>query len=110
MGSTWRQAWGAAVSIFLWMPLVCSEVVEDFSHVEHCKDSLYMGTPPRGYLGGSYLRKICQRLGDQPRFVTLYDARRRMPVYSAYNLKRSDGEKSVEQPWMYEPQPVGCCT
>ncbi|CDQ84375.1 endonuclease domain-containing 1 protein [Oncorhynchus mykiss] len=79
-------------------------VVEDFNHVERCKDSLYMGTPPRGYLLGNSLKKLCQRYEDKPRFVTLYDPHKHIPVYSAYTFKKSDGEKRVDFPWMFEPQ------
>lgn len=78
-------------------------VVEDFNHAERCKESLYMGTPPRGYLGNSF-KKICQRYGDKPRYVTLYDPRKHIPIYSAYTFKKSDGEKKVDFPWMFEPQ------
>lgn len=78
-------------------------VVGDFNHVERCKDSLYMGTPPRGYLSNS-LKKICQRYEDKPRYVTLYDPRKHVPIYSAYIFKKSDGEKKVDFPWMFEPQ------
>lgn len=78
-------------------------VVRDFNHVERCKDSLYMGTPPRGYLSNSF-RKICQRYEDKPRYVTLYDPHRHIPMYSAYTFKKSDGEKKVDFPWMFEPQ------
>nr|ACI69947.1 Endonuclease domain-containing 1 protein precursor [Salmo salar] len=79
-------------------------VVEDFNHVERCKDSLYMGTPPRGYLLSNFLKKLCQRYEDKPRFVTLYDPHKHIPVYSAYTFKKSDGEKRVDFPWMFEPQ------
>ncbi|XP_062849652.1 endonuclease domain-containing 1 protein [Trichomycterus rosablanca] len=78
-------------------------VVDDFNHVDRCKDSLFRGTPPRGYLKKS-LKKICQRYEGAPRFVTLYDAQKHIPVYSAYTFKKSDGEKSVDFPWMFEPQ------
>lgn len=78
-------------------------VVGDFNHVERCKDSLFMGTPPRGYFPNAF-KKICQRYEDQPRYVTLYDARRHIPIYSAYVFKKSDGEKKVDFPWMFEPQ------
>lgn len=78
-------------------------VVEDFNHVERCKDSLYMGTPPRGYLSNSFTR-ICQRYQDKPRYVTLYDTHKHIPIYSAYTFKKSDGEKKVDFPWMFEPQ------
>ncbi|KAM9400628.1 endonuclease domain-containing 1 protein-like [Salvelinus alpinus] len=74
-------------------------VVEDFNHVERCKDSLYMGTPPRGSL-----KKIFQRYEDKPRFVTLCDPHKHIPVYSAYTFKKFDGGKRVDFPWMFEPQ------
>lgn len=95
----------AAVSMLSFVLLQGAQagVVGDFNHVERCKDSLYMGTPPRGYLGSSY-KKICQRYGDQPHYVTLYDPRRHIPIYSAYTFKKSDGEKRVDFPWMFEPQ------
>lgn len=78
-------------------------IVGDFNHVERCKGSLYMGTPPRGYLSNSY-KKICQRYEDKPHYVTLYDPRKHIPIYSAYTFKKSDGEKKVDFPWMFEPQ------
>ncbi len=78
-------------------------VVEDFNHVERCKDSLYMGTPPRGF-GSSRLKKICQRYADKPRYVTLYDSKNRIPVYSAYTFKKTEGDRRVDYPWMFEPQ------
>lgn len=82
---------------------VQARVVEEFSHVDSCKGSLFMGTPPRGFYVNS-LRKICQRYGNQPRYVTLYDPRKRIPVYSGYTFKKSDGEMRVDVPWMFEPQ------
>ncbi|XP_062870789.1 endonuclease domain-containing 1 protein-like [Trichomycterus rosablanca] len=85
------------------MESVTATVVEDFNHVERCKDSLYMGTPPRGIIT-TYLKKICQRYADKPRFVSLYDTRKRIPVYSAYTFKKTEGDSRVDFPWMYEPQ------
>ncbi|KAG5853314.1 hypothetical protein ANANG_G00071860 [Anguilla anguilla] len=66
---------------------------------------------PRGTAGrrrrrGGSLRRICQRYGDKPRYATLYDRARRLPVYSAYTFKKSDGQRRVDTPWMYEPQLV----
>lgn len=78
-------------------------VVQDFNHVERCKDSLYMGTPPRGIIE-TKLKKICQRYADKPRYVTLYDPHKRIPVYSAYTFKKTEGDRRVDYPWMYEPQ------
>ncbi|XP_064209128.1 endonuclease domain-containing 1 protein-like [Anguilla rostrata] len=82
---------------------MAATVVQDFNHVERCKDSLYMGTPPRGFLSPS-LKRICQRYADRPRYVTLYDSRLRIPVYSAYTFKKTEGDRRVDYPWMYEPQ------
>lgn len=62
-----------------------------------------MGTPPRGFRDVS-LKKICQRYADKPRFVTLYDPKNRIPVYSAYSFKKTEGDRRVDYPWMYEPQ------
>lgn len=94
------------------LSMVCSlaptsaTVVQDFNHVERCKDSLYMGTPPRGIID-SKLKKICQRYADKPRYVTLYDPQKRIPVYSAYTFKKTEGDRRVDYPWMYEPQVRG---
>lgn len=83
--------------------LASATVVQDFNHVERCKDSLYMGTPPRGIIEAR-LKKICQRYADKPRYVTLYDPQKRIPVYSAYTFKKTEGDRRVDYPWMYEPQ------
>lgn len=68
-----------------------------------CRQFLYMGTPPTGLQHDS-LQFICQLYNKKPRYVTLYSTRDHIPVYSAYTFKRSDGEKCMDVPWMYEPQ------
>lgn len=68
-----------------------------------CREFLYMGTPPTG-LEHHNLQFICQRYNKKPRYVTLYNTVDHIPVYSAYTFKRSEGEKCVDVPWMYEPQ------
>ncbi|XP_030635111.1 endonuclease domain-containing 1 protein-like [Chanos chanos] len=98
LGLSWQLVYLAVVVV-----VVEASVVDDFNHVERCKDYLYMGTPPRGYLSRS-LKKICQRYEDRPHFVTLYDPKRHIPIYSAYTFKKSDGDKRVDFPWMFEPQ------
>lgn len=107
---TASSANGAFLLVTVISVLVCvllhgaqAGVVADFNHAERCKDSLYMGTPPRGYLSNSY-KKICQRYEDKPHYATLYDPRKHIPIYSAYTFKKSDGEKKVDFPWMFEPQ------
>ncbi|XP_059401031.1 endonuclease domain-containing 1 protein-like [Carassius carassius] len=92
-----------AITTWLSEHLGTATVVEDFNHVERCKDSLYMGTPPRGFRD-NWLKKICQRYADKPRYVTLYDSKNRIPVYSAYTFKKTEGDRRVDYPWMYEPQ------
>uniref|UniRef100_A0A3P8YBS8 DNA/RNA non-specific endonuclease domain-containing protein n=1 Tax=Esox lucius TaxID=8010 RepID=A0A3P8YBS8_ESOLU len=91
------------LALFHCSPKAAATVVEDFNHVERCKDSLYMGTPPRGIIDVK-LKKICQRYADKPRYVTLYDPQKRIPVYSAYSFKKTEGDRRVDYPWMYEPQ------
>lgn len=95
-------SWFGILLMFLILRSQAS-VVDDFSQVQRCKDFLYLGTPPRGYLSTS-LKKICQRYVDQPRFITFYDPKKHIPMYSAYIFKKSDGEKRVDVPWMFEPQ------
>ncbi|KAK2862744.1 hypothetical protein Q5P01_002277 [Channa striata] len=68
-----------------------------------CRKFLYMETPPTG-LEHDSLRFICQHYNKKPRYVTLYNTVDHVPVYSAYTFKRSDGEKCMDVPWMYEPQ------
>lgn len=53
---------------------------------------------------GSSLRRICQRYANEARYATLYDGARRLPLYSAYIFKKSDGKRRMDTPWMYEPQ------
>lgn len=67
------------------------------------KKFLYMETPSMG-LEDHSLQKICQHYNNKPHYVTLYDTADHVPIYSAYTFKRSDGEKRVDVPWMYEPQ------
>ena len=95
----------AVTTVLTWVLLqgIQAGVVGDFNHVERCKDYLYMGTPPRGYFSNSF-KKVCQRYEDKPRYITLYDPHKRIPIYSAYTFKKSDGEKKVDFPWMFEPQ------
>ncbi|XP_012705747.2 endonuclease domain-containing 1 protein-like [Fundulus heteroclitus] len=68
-----------------------------------CRAFLYMGTPPTG-LEHHSVKYICQFYNKKPRYVTLYSTEDHIPIYSAYTFKRSDGEKCIDVPWMYEPQ------
>ncbi|XP_056156146.1 endonuclease domain-containing 1 protein [Lampris incognitus] len=70
-----------------------------------CSQFFYMHTPPEG-IRGDALRRICQRYRDQLHYATLYDSSQRLPLYSAYIFKKSDGKRRMDTPWMYEPQLV----
>lgn len=90
------------LSFSLLMPssLVSASVSTSF---RDCSHFFYMQTPPAGMKGTS-LRRICQKYADKLRYATLYDSSRRLPLYSAYIFKKSDGKRRVDTPWMYEPQ------
>lgn len=103
MGALALPAVTSLVSCVLLLRGLQAKVVEEFSHVDSCKDSLYMGTPPRGFFSGT-LKKICQRYENKPYYVTLYDPSKHIPIYSGYTFKKSDGETKVDVPWMFEPQ------
>ncbi|KAM6909513.1 endonuclease domain-containing 1 protein-like [Xenentodon cancila] len=68
-----------------------------------CRKFLYMGTPPSG-LEHHPVQYICQFYNKKPRYVTLYNTKDHIPIYSAYTFKHTDGERCVDVPWMYEPQ------
>lgn len=35
-----------------------------------------------------------------------HDPHKHIPIYSAYTFKKSDGEKKVDFPWMFEPRVI----
>lgn len=70
-----------------------------------CRQFFYMRAAPTGIDGTrDSLKRICQRYGDKARYATLYDPAGRIPLFSAYTFKRSNGESREGLPWMYEPQ------
>uniref|UniRef100_A0A672LKN6 Si:dkey-85k7.11 n=1 Tax=Sinocyclocheilus grahami TaxID=75366 RepID=A0A672LKN6_SINGR len=74
---------------------------------KECRQFFYMHTVPTG-IRGDNLKRICQRYGDKLRYATLYDSSRRLALYSAYTFKKSDGQRRMDTPWMYEPQVADC--
>lgn len=80
--------------------LVSASISNNF---RECSHFFYMQTPPAG-IRGTTLKSICQKYADKLRYVTLYDSGRRLPLYSAYIFKKSDGRSRMDTPWMYEPQ------
>ncbi|KAM3869939.1 endonuclease domain-containing 1 protein-like [Diretmus argenteus] len=95
----WAQA---ALLLVTVTPSVVRGTVEKELDPE-CRGYLYLGTTPSG-LEHHSLKFISQRYNNRPRYVTLYNTVDHVPVYSAYTFKRSNGEKRVDVPWMYEPQ------
>jgi len=48
---------------------------------------------------------ICQTFKNKHQFVTLYDTRNRIPVFSAFKYRGTDGKKSNRpRRWMMEPE------
>ncbi|XP_035806173.1 endonuclease domain-containing 1 protein isoform X1 [Amphiprion ocellaris] len=91
---------GVALLCDAMLHLVSASVSNNF---KDCGHFFYMQTPPAG-IRGTNLKRICQKYADKLRYATLYDASRRLPVYSAYIFKKSDGRRRMDTPWMYEPQ------
>ncbi|CAL8359202.1 unnamed protein product [Lota lota] len=89
------------IVLLVWVAMTQADLQEKLFPA--CRKFLYMSTLPQG-LQGPPLELICQYYNGKARFVTLYDTLHRIPVYSAYTFKRSDGSRKVDVPWMYEPQ------
>ncbi|XP_029382817.1 endonuclease domain-containing 1 protein-like [Echeneis naucrates] len=87
------------------LPLIAPSLVSTTvsNSFKDCSHFFYMQTPPAGIRGTS-LRRICQKYADKLRYATLYDSSHRLPLYSAYIFKKSDGKRRMDTPWMYEPQ------
>ena len=53
------------------------------------------------------IKYICQGYKDHARFASVFDTRFRIPVYSAYQIKKLNGkvkEEGGSTTWKYEPQ------
>ncbi|KAL4007413.1 hypothetical protein ACER0C_001265 [Sarotherodon galilaeus] len=80
--------------------------------VAQCNESFLAQTPPNipGILVGGNIndhnryKVICQTLRDIRRFVTLYDTKNRIPVFSAAEYKGGPAGKRPKIKWMIEPQ------
>ncbi|KAM4902031.1 endonuclease domain-containing 1 protein-like [Sylvia borin] len=77
-----------------------SEVVSSFAS---CPQFFYEGTFPNDVLHPDNPAWICQRYSNSYHFATLYDRRRRIPVYSAYKYKPGAGKRPHTW-WFVEPQ------
>ncbi|XP_044040062.1 endonuclease domain-containing 1 protein-like isoform X3 [Siniperca chuatsi] len=93
------------------LPIVptAAEVVGSMSK---CTEFLLDGTPPQvpGILeGGNILNQnrykpICQTFDNKRRFVTLYDIKNKIPVFSAYKYRGYGGGRRPPNNWKIEPQ------
>ncbi|XP_025756801.1 uncharacterized protein LOC100703935 isoform X2 [Oreochromis niloticus] len=94
--------------------------------VAQCNESFLAQTPPNipGILVGGNIndhnryKVICQTLRDIRRFVTLYDTKNRIPVFSAAEYRGGPAGKRPKIKWMIEPQVsiqsrpglIACCS
>uniref|UniRef100_A0A8D0CM62 Zgc:172339 n=1 Tax=Scleropages formosus TaxID=113540 RepID=A0A8D0CM62_SCLFO len=79
------------------------ELESCYFHNFNCQVFLFRGVPPKG-LQDPTLRYVCQQYHGKPRFLTLFDPIDHIPIYSAYIFQKSDGLKTMDAPWMFEPQ------
>uniref|UniRef100_A0A7N8YQD5 Uncharacterized protein n=1 Tax=Mastacembelus armatus TaxID=205130 RepID=A0A7N8YQD5_9TELE len=85
-----------------------SEVVRSMSD---CSDFLLHNSPPNipgiledgNILDQNRYKPICQTYENMRRFVTLYDTKNKIPVFSAYKY-RGDGGSKPNIHWKIEPQ------
>ncbi|XP_064512642.1 endonuclease domain-containing 1 protein-like [Pseudopipra pipra] len=75
------------------------EVVNSFAS---CPQFFYGDTPPDAAMKPENPAWICQTLNHQRFFATLYDKKRRIPMYSAY--KYEPGRLTTNHTWTVEPQ------
>ncbi|XP_037360092.1 endonuclease domain-containing 1 protein [Talpa occidentalis] len=67
-----------------------------------CGGFFFAGAPPAG-LEAAAPARLCQRSGGAARFATLYCARRRAPVFSAFRAPRPAPAAPAPR-WLVEPQ------
>uniref|UniRef100_A0A3B4ZKQ8 Endonuclease domain-containing 1 protein-like n=1 Tax=Stegastes partitus TaxID=144197 RepID=A0A3B4ZKQ8_9TELE len=99
----------AALLLLLPIAPTLAEVVSSMSV---CGHFLLEETPPQipGVVeGGKILNQnrykpICQTYRNERRFVTLYDVKNKIPVFSAYKYRGVDGKGRPKKHWKIEPQ------
>lgn len=105
---TWYLLFLAAFLFLSTVPTV-AEVVKS---VELCDQFFLDGNPPQvpGILEGGNIvnqnqyKAICQTYANEKRFVTLYDIKNKIPVFSAYKYRGQEGGKRPPNRWNIEPQ------
>ncbi|KAI3375997.1 hypothetical protein L3Q82_016526, partial [Scortum barcoo] len=105
---TWYLLFLAALLLLPIVPTV-AEVVKV---VSDCDQFLLDETPPQvpcileggNILNQNRYKPICQTFENVRKFVTLYDIKNRIPVFSAYKYRGDSGEKRPKNTWKIEPQ------
>ncbi|XP_008299718.1 uncharacterized protein LOC103371990 [Stegastes partitus] len=106
-----------ATSVRMWRFLLVAAFIvptatELVDSVSDCAEFLLNKRPPQipGILEGGTIQNqnrykvICQTFMDQRRFLTLYDIKKRIPVFSAYKYKGEQDKGRPKTPWRTEPQ------
>ncbi|NXH38230.1 ENDD1 protein, partial [Dicaeum eximium] len=78
-----------------------SEVVNSFAS---CPQFFYAGTTPNNALHPTNPALICQNYSGSYRYATLYDRKKRIPVYSAYIFSPPKDCGRPHSWWFVEPQ------
>ncbi|XP_070711269.1 endonuclease domain-containing 1 protein-like [Pempheris klunzingeri] len=102
------------LSFAAFLPLfIVPTVTEVVDSVSDCDEFLLERTPPQvpGILGphGDILdqnryKPICQTFENKKRFVTLYDTKNKIPVFSAYKYRGEQVKGRPRTKWKIEPQ------
>ncbi|KAM4564408.1 uncharacterized protein V3H82_013471 [Fundulus diaphanus] len=109
---TSQQVWSflpAAALLLLLSVHTSAEVVESMSD---CSQFFLYQTPPHvpgvledgKILDQNRYKPICQTYKNQKRFVTLYDTRNKIPVFSAFRFVGEVDKKRPNKCWKIEPQ------
>uniref|UniRef100_A0A8C4E841 Endonuclease domain-containing 1 protein n=1 Tax=Dicentrarchus labrax TaxID=13489 RepID=A0A8C4E841_DICLA len=105
-----RSLWFLAAFLFLSTVPTVAEVQHAFSL---CEGFLLQGNPPQipGIVNGRNIQNqnrykpICQTYNNVRRYLTLYDTRNRIPVFSAYVYRGDNGGARPQgELWKIEPQ------
>lgn len=92
---------------FLYVGTTKSEVVNSYSSCTPHR-FFYQGLGPSLVRYSEDIVIICQRFKNERRYVTLYDTKNRIPLFSALQLTHIDPEsKRVNDGWLIEPNLAG---
>ncbi|XP_041841794.1 endonuclease domain-containing 1 protein-like [Melanotaenia boesemani] len=101
--------WFLFLAAFLPITPTMTEVV---ASVSECSEFLLEGSPPQipGIIENGAIKNqnrykpICQTFNNKRRFLTVYDTKNRIPVFSAYKFKEITSKKNPDNDWKIEPQ------